>query len=136
LLSFPLWQRPLFDLITTRRSIRFYLKQSFVGPISPGLVDYAYATAHRPGAEHAPLYFLSGLLFTPHVRTQVYQHVETPTLVLYDEDAYVTFEQLPPFLQRNSNWQARRIAPTRGLPQFEKLSATTQALDGFWEGLE
>jgi pimeloyl-ACP methyl ester carboxylesterase len=136
LLSFPIWRRPLFDLIATRRSIRFFLKQSFVGPVTPGFVDYAYATAHQPGAEHAPLYFLSGLLFTPNVRTQVYQNVETPTLVLHDEDAYVTFEQLPDLLEKNSNWRTERITPTRGLPHFEKLPETTQALDDFWADLQ
>jgi pimeloyl-ACP methyl ester carboxylesterase len=57
LFSFPLWGRAFFDLIATRRSIEFFLGQSFVGPVAPGLVDYAYATSHQPGAERVPLYF-------------------------------------------------------------------------------
>jgi pimeloyl-ACP methyl ester carboxylesterase len=131
-LAFPLWARPLFDLLTTRPSIEFYLKKSFEGAVPPGIADYAYATAHQPGAHHAPLYFLSGLLFTPRVMAEVYDQLEVPTLVLYDEDPYVTFEKLPRFLAQNKNWQAERVPGTRGLPHFERLPETIAALQGFW----
>lgn len=136
LLSFPLWGRPLFDLITTQRSIEFFLKQSFVGPVPTDLIDYAYATSHQPDAEHVPLYFISGKLFTPSVRTQVYEKVEVPALVLYDQDAFVSFDHLPNVLEKNPNWRAERITPTLGLPHFEKLDETAQALDGFWRDVE
>jgi pimeloyl-ACP methyl ester carboxylesterase len=63
-LSLPLWGRPLFDLLVTRPSIRYFLQQSFTGPVPDDMVDYDYATAHQPGAEHAPLNFISGSLFT------------------------------------------------------------------------
>lgn len=132
LFAFPLWARPLFDLIATRRSIHFFLKQSFVGDVTPGFVDYAYATAHQPGAEHAPLTFISGRLFTPDVCGQVYQNLTQPTLMIYDEDAYSRFDRLPELLQRNPNWRTARIVPSRGLPHFEKLSETVNALDHFW----
>ncbi len=132
LFAFPLWARPLFDLIATRRSIHFFLKQSFVGDVTPGFVDYAYATAHQPGAEHAPLTFLSGRLFTPDVCTQVYQNLTQPVLMIYDEDAYSRFDRLPELLQRNPNWQTTRLVPSRGLPHFEKLPETVNALERFW----
>lgn len=134
-LAFPLWARPLFDLIASRRSIRFFLRQSFVDDITPGFVDYAYATSHQPGAEHAPLAFLSGKLFTQDVCGQVYEKLDTPALIIYDEDAYSRFDRLPELLQRNPRWRATRIVPSRGLPHFEKLSETVGALDHFWEGL-
>jgi pimeloyl-ACP methyl ester carboxylesterase len=134
-LSFPLWARPLYDLITTRRSIRFFLQKSFVGAVPDDFVDYAYATAHQPGAEHAPLAFLSGMLFTPQVRLRVYDNLELPVLVIYDQDPYVDFRMLAPYVSVHSNWQARRISPTYGLPHFEKLDETTRALEQFWDGL-
>lgn len=135
-LTFPLWRRPLFDLITTRFSIKFFLGRSFVRSVPEPFIDYAYATAHQPGAEHAPLAFLSGELFTPDVRAQVYEKVETPTLVIYDRDPYVQFDGLSDLLDKNPSWQAERIEPTLGLPHFEKLTETTQALDSFWQGLK
>jgi pimeloyl-ACP methyl ester carboxylesterase len=136
LFSFPLWSRAFFDLIATRRSIEFFLGQSFVGPIAPGFVDYAYATSHQAGAERVPLYFLSGKLFTPNVLARVYQNVHTPTLVIYDQDAFVRFDRLPDLLESNPHWQAERITPSLGLPHFEKLPETVQVLNKFWQGLE
>jgi pimeloyl-ACP methyl ester carboxylesterase len=133
--SFPLWGRALFDLIATRRSIQFFLRKSFEGPVTPGFVDYGYATAHQPGAEHVPLRFVAGMLFTPDAATTLYEPLAVPTLVLYDQDYFVGFDALPQVLQANPRWQAVRVAPTRGLPHFEKLTETTEAMNAFWQGL-
>ena len=133
--SFPLWGRALFDLIATRRSIEFFLKKSFEGPVTPGFVDYGYATAHQPGAEHVPLRFIAGLLFTPDAAMTLYQPLSVPTLVLYDQDYFVGFDALPQLLQANPHCKAQRIAPTRGLPHFEKLAETAAALDDFWQAV-
>jgi pimeloyl-ACP methyl ester carboxylesterase len=135
-LTFPVWGRPLYDLIVTRPSIEYFLKQSFVGPVPKDLIDYDYATAHQPGAHFVPLYFISGKLFTSNIRTEFYEKVHTPSLVIYDQDAFVNFTMLPDILQKNPDWQARRIAPTRGLPQFEKLAETAEVLNTFWSSLE
>jgi pimeloyl-ACP methyl ester carboxylesterase len=135
LLSVRLWARPLYDLLTTRLVLRSYLQKSFTGAPPDALLDYAYATAHQPGAEHAPLAFISGKLFTPDAARSLYAQVATPTLVIYDRDAYVNFELLPELLRQNPAWRAERITPTLGLPHFEQLDATTQAIDRFWTGL-
>lgn len=136
LLSFPLWRRAIYDLIVTRRSIEYFLQRSFEGSVPPGMVSYAYATAHQPGAEHVPLFFLSGKLFTPRVLESIYTKVLTPTLVIYDEDAFVSFERLSDFVQDQDNWQLARITPTRGLPHFEELRATCEAMIAFWRSIE
>jgi hypothetical protein len=100
------------------------------------MVDYAYLTAHQPGAHYAPVAFVSGQLFTPAIRVNVYELLPAPTLVIYDRDAFVRFDALPGLLRKKPNFQAERIAPTLGLPQFEKLPETINALDTFWQGLE
>lgn len=133
--SNPLWSRAFYDLIATRRSIEFFLKQSFVGPVPTDLIEYDYLTAHQPGAHYAPVAFVSGQLFTPAIRRTIYELLETPTLVIYDRDSFVRFDALPDLLQRNPRFQAERIAPTLGLPHFEKLPETINALDTFWKGL-
>jgi pimeloyl-ACP methyl ester carboxylesterase len=134
--STPLWSRAFYDLIATRRSIEFFLKQSFVGPVPPELIEYAYLTSHQPGAHYAPVAFVSGTLFTPSICSTVYELLKTPTLVIYDRDSFVRFDRLPELLQKNPSFQAERIAPTLGLPQFEKLPETINALDTFWQGLK
>lgn len=133
-LAFPLWGRALFDLVASRRSIDYYLRKSFVGPVTPGFADYAYASAHQPGAENAPLHFLSGRLFTRGAATLLYENVHQPTLVVYDQDPYVDFDGLPALLARNTQWQARRLVPSKGLPHFERLPDLVEVLDAFWAG--
>jgi pimeloyl-ACP methyl ester carboxylesterase len=133
--SFPLWSQPLFDLLTSRASIRWFLGKSFVGEPAQSFLDYAYITSHQPGARYAPLWFISGVLFTPGVRTAVYENVTRPTLVLYDEDPNVNFDRLPDLLAVNGRWRAVRLQPTRGLPHWEKLPETTTILADFWQDI-
>ena len=135
-LAVPLWNRPLFDLISSRPSIQFFLNKSFEGLIPTSFVDYAYHTAHQPGAQFAPTYFLSGKLFTAAVRETVYKVVEQPVLVLYDRDPNTNFEMLPGLLREKENWQAVRITPTKGLPHWEQPKKTIQALESFWSNLK
>lgn len=134
-LAVPLWNRPLFDLITSRPSIQIFLNKSFEGLVPSSFVDYAYHTAHQPGAQFAPTYFLSGKLFTPAVRETVYKVIDKPVLVLYDRDPNTNFEMLPGLLREKENWQGVRITPTKGLPHWEQPEKTTAALDNFWSNL-
>ena len=135
LLAFPLWGQGLYDLIATRRSIAYFLRQSFVSAPPTSLIDYAFATSHQPGARYAPLYFLSGGLFTTGVRQDVYAALSTPALVLYDQDAFVRFDALPDLQAANAAIQAVRITPTLGLPHWEKPDETTREIDAFWQSL-
>jgi pimeloyl-ACP methyl ester carboxylesterase len=128
----PVVSRLVFDAIASHPSISYFLRKSFVGKPHPGLVDYAYATSHQPGAHHAPLAFLAGELFTPNVREEVYARVSVPSLVVHDTDPYVRFDALPAFVASHAHWHFERVVPTRGMPQFEQLEALTRTLDSFW----
>lgn len=128
----PVWSQALYDLLVTKPSLRFFLSLNFAGDIDEGLFDYHYRSTHQPGARHAPYSFVSGLLFTSDIYERAYSKVDTPTLVLYDTDPNVSFDRLPTLLNQNSHWRARRITNTRGLPHFERLDKTTEALDEFW----
>ena len=134
-LAVPLWNRPFFDLASSRPSIQYFLNQSFEGLVPASMVDYAYNTAHQPGAEYAPTYFISGKLFTAAVRDTVYRVVEQPVLVLYDRDPNTNFEMLPGLLMEKKNWQGARITPTKGLPHWEQPEKTIQAMEAFWSDL-
>ena len=131
-LANPLWSQAFYDLLGTRVSIKYFLQQSFEGEPDQGLMDYDYLTSHQPGARYAPLYFVSGQLFTPDIRQAVYEQLTIPVLVLYDRDNFVRFDTLPDVVSQYDNWQAERITPTMGLPHFEKLSEVGTALDRFW----
>ncbi len=132
--SFQLWSQALFDLLTTRASIGYYLDKVFVGPVDQGLLDYCYVTAHQPGARYAPLYFVCGALFTPSVRERIYKRVQQPVLAIYDaSDGFVSYEELEPFMQRFANWKAARVVPSSGLPQFEQLDTLMKSIESFWD---
>ena len=135
-LSNPLWSQAFYDLLATRPSIRYFLSQSFEGKVDAGLSAYGYATSHQPGARFAPLYFVSGKLFSPDVREAVYEKLTIPVLVIYDRDGFVRFDTLHEVADPRDNWYLARIIPTKGLPQFEKMPEVAAALDGFWAGLE
>jgi pimeloyl-ACP methyl ester carboxylesterase len=136
LFRFPLWSQAVYDALASRWSIRYFLQKSFVDTPDPGLVTYAYATSHQPGARFAPLRFVSGQLFSPNIRAAVYEHLPMPVVALYDQDPIVRFDALTHVLARNPHWRATRIAPSKGLPQFERLDETFQALDTFWQDVE
>jgi pimeloyl-ACP methyl ester carboxylesterase len=122
---------PLFALIRSPLSIRYFLSRSFVGEPDPGLVAYSGLSSNQPGGKYAPLYFISGQLFTPGAYDTLYSKVTQPVLVIYDKDNFVTFERLAEF-DALPNVSAARIVPSAGLPQFEKLAEVKAALDSFW----
>jgi pimeloyl-ACP methyl ester carboxylesterase len=134
-LAVPVWNRSFYDLVSSRPSIQYFLNQSFEGLVPEHFVDYAYQTAHQPGAQYAPTYFISGKLFTPAVRETVYQALDRPVLVIYDRDPYTNFEMLPALLRERDNWIGARISPTKGLPHWEAPQRVFNTLTDFWSEL-
>lgn len=136
ILNNSLWSQPLYDLLVTRLSLRYFLGMNFVGDIDQGLLNYHYASSHQLGARYAPLTFISGALFTRTIFDDIYQNLTVPTLILYDTDPNVSFDSLPELLRKNSHWRARRILNTRGLPHFERLDMAVDAINVFWADIE
>ncbi|MDB5044896.1 MAG: alpha/beta hydrolase [Deinococcus sp.] len=122
---------PLYAVLRTRPVIKLFLNPSFRGPVDVGLIDYAGDTSRQAGAKYAPLYFISGQLFTPDAYTALYSKLTIPTLVMYDQDAFVNFARLPEFSALPGK-TAVRIPDTDGLPHFEKMLDVKVALDAFW----
>lgn len=136
LLRFPLWSQAVFDGIASRSSIRYYLGKTFVGPVDEMYVDYAYRSAHQPGARHAAIAFLSGDLHTLTVVDSLYASLEVPTLVLYNTDPFSGFERLPEFLAGREGWTAVQITETNGLPHWDKPNETLESLRRHWQANE
>ncbi|HET7469701.1 MAG TPA: alpha/beta hydrolase [Gemmatimonadales bacterium] len=132
-LTLPGLAQPLFDLVVSRPSIRYFLAQQFErGSPDPDLLRYAWATAHQPGARHAPLAFLSGELFTPEIRWLAYERLRLPVLVLYARSANTSYEMLPGLLRASDNWQAARIGPAKDLLHWERPAETVAEMDEFF----
>lgn len=128
-----LGEQTLYDMLVSQPSLHFFLRRSFAGPVDPELQRYAYKTSHRPGARHAPLDFVSGALFPAGDPVAVYGAVHQPALVMYDRDGFVGFGKLEAFAREHPNFELARIAPSRGLPHFEKPDTALDVLHDFWE---
>lgn len=123
--------KTLFGVLRTRSSLSFFLGQLFLGPVDAGLIDYNEITTQQKGAYVAPLAFVSGVLFNPEIRQDVYAKLALPVLVLYDKDPFISFDGLRRFADQHPNWTTTRIEPTRGLPQFEKPGEVVAAIEDF-----
>jgi len=127
------WSQGLYNLVASRRSIRYYLGKSFLTPPPQELLDYAYATAHQPGARYAPLTFLSTQLFTHEAIATLYERLsDFPVLAIADRDPYVTFERLATLVDSHANWRHETLGPHLGLPHWERPRETLDALGRFW----
>jgi hypothetical protein len=120
----------MFDLLTSKPLIRYYLSKSFHGPVDGGYESHAWLTAHQPGARYAPAAFLEGTLFDRDIAS-VYATVAAPALVVYGDDPYSSQAHLPELVTK-PGWQAHRLA-SAGLPHFEMLVETADLVGTFIE---
>ncbi|HEX5692040.1 MAG TPA: alpha/beta fold hydrolase [Roseiflexaceae bacterium] len=128
--AFPLWGRPFFDLLNSRPSQRYFLKQTFGSyeAVDKGLLDYDYLTAHQPDAEHAPFAFISGMLFSADIN-RIYESLQMPVWLAYGTRG--EFSNIDPARGRNlPGWQVTSFQ-AGGLPYFEQPEAFGAAYDAF-----
>lgn len=127
-LRVPLWGRPLYRVLTSRPSVKHFLRKSFAGKVPSDYVDHAVRTSRVAGAHDAPFAFVAGSIFTRDALGALYEHLRVPTLVLYDRDPYTGFERLDDLTRRNPAVRARRIAGTCGMPHFEQRDEVVRAI--------
>jgi hypothetical protein len=129
-LNVSLWSRSLFNLLTSRSSIKFFLKKAFGSPaIDQGLWDYAYLTTHQPGARHAPYYFVAGYLFSKDA-LRLYQGLTHPVWMAHGVRGDFVDYHLKNRVQGRANWSFE-VFPSGAFPHFEMLDAFTRAYDSF-----
>lgn len=132
ILNVPLLGRGLFSALATRASIQYFLGKAFVGETPERLINYACDTVRQPGAHHAPFAFLSMRLFSADIMARYYLSLTRPVLILFDRDPNISFDRLPAFLHDHPDVVAERISPSLGLPHWEQLDATVDAMQRFW----
>lgn len=129
-LRFPPWNRAVFRLLTTRASIRYFLRRTWgSGDIDEGLADYDWLTARQPGARHVAYHFVSGYLFSPDI-IDFYRRLDLPVWLAHgtrgDFVDYVKAEDM----QGRPNWRLT-VFETGALPHFERRDEFLQAYDAF-----
>ena len=126
----PLVNRPLFDLLTTEPSLRFFLQKTWGSKdIDEGLLAYDGLTTHQPGAEHAVWSFLSGYLFADDM-DRIYPNLRLPVWLVHGTRGdFVDYSGLAKVAER-PNWTIEQL-DTGALPHFEQLKAVTESYDKF-----
>jgi pimeloyl-ACP methyl ester carboxylesterase len=129
-LSFRLWAKTLFRLLTSAPSVRFFLRRTWgSGNFDRDLLQYDLMTARQPGAHFAPFRFMEGRLFSDDIN-DVYEALSVPTLLVHgirgafsDFRGKSTVTGLP-------NWRCT-VLPTGAFPHFEAPVAFQAAFDSF-----
>lgn len=128
--TFPLWNRPFYDALTSRPSIRYFLKKTWGSDkIDEGMLDYDYLTTHQPGAQNAPYYFVSGFLFSADIR-RIYDRLLQPVFMVHGVRGDFQDYRWKAAVENRENWTIR-VFDTGALPHFEVLEEFVQAYDEF-----
>jgi len=120
LLRTPILGHGLYNMVTSRASIRYFLKRwIYAEPtaVTGALVDYYHVTAHQPGARFAPASFISGALDTP--VASAYESLKQPILLAWGKQARIApLERVRAFHQSNPRAEIR-VFDGGALPQDE-----------------
>jgi pimeloyl-ACP methyl ester carboxylesterase len=130
-LSFPLWRQALYDLLTSKPSINYFLSKSFGSAerVDAGLAEYDYLTAHQPGAAFAPYHFVAGLLFSADI-DRVYESLTLPVFLGYGTRGAFSNVEDTARVREKSNWTLQAF-DTGGLPFWEDLAAFLASYEAF-----
>ncbi len=132
-----LWGQGVFDLLVSRRSIRYFMRRTFgtTGPDSEpadALIDYAYDTAHQPGARHAPFAFVSARLFSRDVR-RLYEQLALPVWVPHATRGDFRDFSTAGWARQRANWRFTPL-PTGAMPHWEQPARFLPLLADFLPG--
>jgi pimeloyl-ACP methyl ester carboxylesterase len=130
LLRVPLWSRGLFDLLTSRAGVRYFLERTWGSrQIDEGMFEYDWLTARAPGAHFAPYYFVSGFLFSRDIPS-VYDALQLPVWVAHGvRGDFVDYSGTARLADR-PNWRVE-VFQTGALPHFEQSAALISAYEAF-----
>jgi pimeloyl-ACP methyl ester carboxylesterase len=128
--TFPLWSQGFYDLLVSRRSIRFFLQKTWGSKaIDENLAEYDYLTTHQPGAKNAPYAFVSGRLFSADIRS-VYEQLALPVWMPHGTRGDFSDFSGADWARARPNWTLEPFA-TGALPHFEQPGAFLAAYERF-----
>jgi pimeloyl-ACP methyl ester carboxylesterase len=114
----PGWGGALYRGLTRPAVIRYFLRRTWgAQAIDEQLWAYDVLTARLPGAEYAPLYFLSAYLFSADILS-VYESLTQPVWLSHGVRGDFTDYRGRRWLEARGNWRFS-VYPTGALPHFE-----------------
>ena len=132
MLTFPFSGRPLFRLLTSRPSIRHFLRKTWGRKkVDEGMLEYACRTARAHGAHRAPFHFLSGYLTSADIPT-IFRAIRQPAWLAHGVRGDFTDFSRTDIVEHLPNWQIS-VFQTGALPYFEVPRQFVEAYDEFLE---
>jgi pimeloyl-ACP methyl ester carboxylesterase len=129
----PGWGGALFRGLTRPGVIRYFLERTWGSKtIDEELWRYDLLTTRQPGAEFAPLHFLSAGLFSADIHT-LYDQLQMPVWMSHGVRGDFTNYRGSSFVQTKPNWQFT-VYPTGALPYFELPARVNADLQTFLDG--
>ena len=125
--------RLLFAVLARRRVIRWFLRQTFADPeqVPRDYELYCWRTCQQPGADRAPLAFVSGLLDDPRAES-AYQRLANPTLLIFgDHPRFTDPVAAEALIAANRDLTMFTIEHSGDLPQLEQRDETAAVIDRF-----
>jgi pimeloyl-ACP methyl ester carboxylesterase len=130
LLANPAWGGGLFRQLTRPGVVRYFLQKTFgAKQIDEEMWRYAVATARQPGAEHAPLHFLSAGLFSKDINN-VYEQLTQPVWMSHGTRGDFVDYRGKSTVQGLANWRFT-VYEAGALPYFEQPAVFCAALQSF-----
>lgn len=132
-LTWPPLGAPMFRALTRPGVVRYFLRRTYGSPnIDEQLWRDAVATAREPGAEHAPLHFLSAALFSADIN-DVYERLSHPVWMSHGTRGDFTDYRGRDTVEKRPNWRFT-VFQTGAMPYFEEPAAFLAALGEFLDG--
>ena len=125
--------RLLFAVLSRRKVIRWFLRQTFADPeqVPRDYERYCWRSGQQPGAYRAPLAFVSGLLNDPRAEA-AYQQLARPTLLVFGDHPRFTDPVAADALVAANGYLDRITIERAGdLPQLEQPDETAVLIDRF-----
>lgn len=128
----PGWGRHLFKGLTRPGVIRYFLNKTWGSrAIDETMYEYALWTTRQPGAEHAPLCFLSAQMFSADI-TNVYDRLSLPVWMSHGvRGDFVDYRGKQRFASRG-NWRFT-VFDSGALPYFEHPQAFGETMLEFMD---
>ena len=131
----PGWGGALFRGLTKPGVVRYFLRRTWGGDgIDEEMARYAILTAREPGAEYAPLRFLSGHLFSADIH-DVYDRLTMPVWASHGVRGDFTDYRQKALYESRGNWRFT-VFPTGALPYFEVRDDFVAQYDTFLQSIE
>ncbi|MSQ57890.1 MAG: hypothetical protein EXR35_10490 [Limnohabitans sp.] len=119
------WGDFLFKQLTRPSIIRLFLKKICGSSlIDEKLWAYSCLTTQQVNAEHAPLCFLSGIMFSKDIHT-VYEKIQRPVLMIHGQKGDFKDYSNMSNTSCQAHWEIHSL-PTDALPYFEMLEQYLQ----------